>query len=258
MVSGRDAGAALARPGRGDLAVRARPRGAAVFSIELSLPNDGRVLPARSEARIVEQTVAREFSRGAGPTKIVLSFEDGDALPHYDAIGGYGDALTATAGVSSVRSLARNDVLAELLFRQYVDGTLEPMRAVALPAGAPALFGGPTAQLVDSKASLRAKAPLVIGYVVAVTFVALLLQFGSLVIPAKAIVMNVASITASFGALVFIFQDGHLQWLLRFEEVGFIPTTIPVLIFAIAFGLSIDYEIPLVRRRARGGRTARS
>ena len=60
--------------------------------------------------------------------------------------------------------------------------------------------------------------------------------------------MNVASITASFGALVFIFQDGHLQWLLRFEEVGFIPTTIPVLIFAIAFGLSIDYEIFLISR----------
>ena len=258
------------------------------FSIELSLPNDVRVLPARSEARIVEETIAREFSRGAGPTKIVLSFEDGDALLHYDAIASYSDALTATAGVSSVRSLARTDVLAELHFRQYVDGTLEPMaltdvrraidfyagdgsayvevtlsdapqspqaqatlarmRAVALPAGASALFGGPTAQLVDSKASLRAKAPLVIGYVVAVTFVALLLQFGSLVIPAKAIVMNVASITASFGALVFIFQDGHLQWLLRFEEVGFIPTTIPVLIFAIAFGLSIDYEIFLISR----------
>lgn len=258
------------------------------FSIELSLPNDGRVLPARSEARIVEETIGREFTRGSGPTKIALTFDDGSAVEHYDEIGAYSDALLATAGVFSATAISRNDSLPDEVFHQYRDGTLEAfaipdvqraidffahegtayieltlndapqtaeaqatlarLREVELPAGSLALFGGPTAQLVDSKASLRTKGPLVIGYVVAVTFVALLLQFGSLVIPAKAIVMNVASITASFGALVFIFQDGHLQGLLRFEEVGFIPTTIPVLIFAIAFGLSIDYEIFLISR----------
>ena len=125
---------------------------------------------------------------------------------------------------------------------------LDSIRQVPLPIGAIALYGGETARLDDAIATLKTRAPLVTAYILVVIFVALFIQFRSLLIPLKAILMNLATVTASLGILVLIFQDGHLRWLLGFEDIGFLTTLVPVIVFAIVFGLSIDYEIFLLSR----------
>ena len=101
--------------------------------------------------------------------------------------------------------------------------------------------------LTDLLESLGALLPWMALMVVATTFVLLFLAFGSIV-PIKALVMNVLSIGASFGALVWIFQDGHLSGFLDFTPTGFVEATQPILVLAIIFGLSMDYEVFLMSR----------
>jgi trehalose monomycolate/heme transporter len=87
------------------------------------------------------------------------------------------------------------------------------------------------------------------GLVVALaTFALLFLAFGSVVLPVKAIIMNVLSLSAMYGVVVWIFQDGHLSGLLKFTPTGTIDPTMPILMFAIMFGLSMDYEVFLLSR----------
>ncbi len=114
--------------------------------------------------------------------------------------------------------------------------------------GASVRLGGASAALLDGRASLRARIPYVVAFIVAVTLLALFLEFRSIMIPIKAVFLNAVSISAALGALVWVFQDGHLEQILRFEETGSITTVAPVLIFAIVFGLSMDYEIFLLSR----------
>jgi RND superfamily putative drug exporter len=122
------------------------------------------------------------------------------------------------------------------------------IRAVTAPAGATVLVGGQSAVLTDLLHSLGSLLPWMALFVVATTFVLLFLAFGSIVLPLKALVMNALSIGASFGALVWIFQDGHLSGPLGFEPTGFIEATQPILVLAIIFGLSMDYEVFLMSR----------
>jgi RND superfamily putative drug exporter len=95
---------------------------------------------------------------------------------------------------------------------------------------------------------LRERAPWMAGFIVLATFLLLFVAFGSFVLPAKALLMNVLSLSASFGAMVFIFQEGHLSKLLDFTPSGFLDATNPVLLFAVLFGLSMDYEVFLLSR----------
>jgi len=90
--------------------------------------------------------------------------------------------------------------------------------------------------------------PFALAFIALVIFVALFLAFGSIVIPVKAIIMNVLSLGAAYGALVLIFQDGNLEGLLGFESVGAIHLESPILMFAVVFGLSMDYEVFLLSR----------
>jgi RND superfamily putative drug exporter len=108
--------------------------------------------------------------------------------------------------------------------------------------------GGATAQLVDELASLGSVLPWMALMVVLTTFVLLFLAFGSVVLPIKAIVMNALSLTATFGVIVWIFQEGHLSGLLHFTPTGTIDPTTPILMLAIIFGLSMDYEVFLLSR----------
>ncbi|MDQ3390593.1 MAG: MMPL family transporter, partial [Actinomycetota bacterium] len=110
------------------------------------------------------------------------------------------------------------------------------------------LVGGQTAELVDSRASIWERLPLALGIIAVTTTVLLFLLSGSLLVPAKALVLNLLSLTATFGAMVWIFQDGHLSGLLDFTATGAIDTTTPILMFCIAFGLSMDYEVFLLSR----------
>jgi RND superfamily putative drug exporter len=110
------------------------------------------------------------------------------------------------------------------------------------------LVGGTTAALIDELSSLGAALPWMALLVGLSTVVLLFLAFGSVVLPLKAIVMNVLSLSATFGVIVWIFQWGHLSWLLQFTATGSIDPTMPILMLAIIFGLSMDYEVFLLSR----------
>jgi RND superfamily putative drug exporter len=107
---------------------------------------------------------------------------------------------------------------------------------------------GPAAFLVDYRDSLLSRIPFAFGLIALATLVLLFLMTGSLVVPVKAVLMNVLSLGASFGALVWVFQEGHLSGLLGFDPPGMVDITVPVLIFIFAFGLSMDYEVFLISR----------
>jgi len=107
--------------------------------------------------------------------------------------------------------------------------------------------GGQTANDVDALEYMRAHTPQAMGFVMAMTAIVLFLLLGSLVLPVKALIMNLLSIAGSFGALVWIFQEGHLHTLLRFEP-GPIEPSLPILLFCTVFGLSMDYEVLLLSR----------
>jgi putative drug exporter of the RND superfamily len=110
------------------------------------------------------------------------------------------------------------------------------------------LVAGKSAEFVDERAGLISRIPYVVVFIVLATFVLLFLMTGSVVVPAKALVMNVLSLSASFGALVWVFQDGHLSGPLGFTPTGSVDLVVPVLIFVFAFGLSMDYEVFLLSR----------
>jgi putative drug exporter of the RND superfamily len=124
---------------------------------------------------------------------------------------------------------------------------LTQIRAQSVGGGGEVLVTGQTAFDVDVIAYVVDHTPLAFGFVVAVTYLVLFLLTGSVVLPVKAIVANLLSVSASFGALVWIFQQGHLSGLLGFTPQSIDPTT-PVILFSIVFGLSMDYEVLLVSR----------
>jgi RND superfamily putative drug exporter len=127
-------------------------------------------------------------------------------------------------------------------------GIVQRVRAVAPPAGARVYVGGQTAQLVDELASLSRVLPWMALVMAGATFLLLFLAFGSVVLPVKAIAMNLISLAATFGVVVWIFQEGHLAGLLGFTPTGTIDPTMPILMLAIIFGLSMDYEVFLLSR----------
>ncbi len=118
-----------------------------------------------------------------------------------------------------------------------------------LPAPGPSLVGGDSALLVDTLATLGARLPAAVLVMLASLFLVLFLYTGSLVVPVKAAVAAALSLTASLGALVWVFQQGHLQALVgHFTVTGRLEVTMPVVMFCIAFGVSMDYEMFLLAR----------
>ncbi|MGI8829056.1 MAG: MMPL family transporter [Candidatus Limnocylindria bacterium] len=127
--------------------------------------------------------------------------------------------------------------------------TVDAIRALPVPDGASdTLTGGLSARSRDFMASFSNSVPWALAIVVGVTGIVLFLTFGSIFLPLKAVLMSLLSITASFGALVWIFQDGNLSGLLDFDPSGTIIASTPILMFAILFGLSMDYEVFLLSR----------
>ncbi len=116
------------------------------------------------------------------------------------------------------------------------------------PAGMKVLVGGGAADVTDVVDRVRADFPRTALFIIVSTYLVLFALLRSVILPAKALVMNTLSIVASFGALVWIFQDGNLSALLGFQPVGFVETTQPVILFCVLFGLSMDYEVFLLSR----------
>ena len=120
--------------------------------------------------------------------------------------------------------------------------------AITPPAGLNALIGGGAAEIVDVVDTISGEFPRTAAVVILATLIILAVLLRSIVLPIKAVIMNVLSILASFGALVWIFQEGNLSALLGFAPLGFVETTIPVILFCVLFGLSMDYEVFLLTR----------
>jgi RND superfamily putative drug exporter len=117
-----------------------------------------------------------------------------------------------------------------------------------LPDGTQQAVTGDTAANVDFNKTMKSRAPIVFAFVLGFAFLLLLLTFRSIVIPIKAIILNLLSVGAAYGVLVWIFQDGHLQGLLGFHSNGAVVTWLPLFLFTVLFGLSMDYHVFILSR----------
>jgi RND superfamily putative drug exporter len=218
---------------------------------------DHRVLPDGTPSREVAETIEADFPASpSGPVEAVVTLPDAvDSPAGAAALRSYVDAVAAVPGVEGASVTAAEGQTARVDVQYSGDplGTaardlVDDVRTVPAPPGGEALVGGETATLADLLDSLSSLLPWMAVLVVATTFVLLFLAFGSVVLPVKAVLMNVLSLGASFGALVWIFQDGHLSGVLDFTPTGFVEATQPILVLAIVFGLSMDYEVFLMSR----------
>jgi putative drug exporter of the RND superfamily len=133
-------------------------------------------------------------------------------------------------------------------YTQDAYAAVDAVRAVDPPSGTSFLVGGLSAGQEDFISSLYGKAPFAAAFVIGVTYMILLITFRSVFIPLKAVIVNILSLTASFGAMVFVFQDGNFSGLLNFTPLGFVDATLPILMFCTIFGVSMDYEVFLLSR----------
>ncbi|MEU8242776.1 MMPL family transporter [Actinoplanes missouriensis] len=241
--------------------------------------NDERVLPPDDPSRVAIETLKADYPQfSTGGVQIVVrgagvgagqpaesAQQDGDE--GVSDISGFSDAVSGVAGVTGVTTtgaaegvVVLNAALADpdpfsAAARQAVDD----LRALPAPDGADVLIGGATARNVDSIAAIAAKLPLMIGLLAGATLVLMFLAFGSILLPIKAVVMSALSLTATFGILIWIFQDGHGAGLLNVTPAP-LEAGIVVLMAAVVFGLSTDYEVFLLSRmveaRVRGATTA--
>jgi RND superfamily putative drug exporter len=245
--------------------------GTPFLRVQFGLPDD-RVLPAGASTHVVSDQIRRGFaSREAAAISVVAP--TASASPGRGAeISRYAATLSSLPGAARVDAVTGSWIAGRPVLppgpasARFVaaHGTwlsvvpaVEPLspggerlvrsvRATASPF--PVLVGGQSAELVDSKATLFRLVPVAGGIIALVTFTLLFLAFGSVVVPVKAIVLNLLSLTATFGAMVWIFQTGHLAGLLHFTPTGVLNTSMPILMFCIAFGLSMDYEVFLLSR----------
>jgi trehalose monomycolate/heme transporter len=216
---------------------------------------DHRALPSGATSRTVTETLQRDFA-GAGGSDIFVAVRF--ASPPADpaaSLSPYLESLGQLGDVDDVRIGGYENGVASVVVHTHYTGQELPardvvhgVRAVAPPVGTQVEVGGETAAVIDLLDVLKERAPYMAGFIVLVTFVLLFVAFGSFVLPAKALVMNVLSLSAAFGAMVWIFQDGHLSGVLGFTSAGFLDATNPVLLFAVLFGLSMDYEVFLLSR----------
>jgi len=218
---------------------------------------DARALPASTESRQVAEAIDRDFAPNvASPIEAIVSLpEPVTASGSRTALEGYVAAVRALPGVTSaqVTGAAVSTARVSVGYQTPAISTesrelVQQIRELPPPSGGTVLVGGQTAELVDLLHSVGSRLPWMALIVGVTTFVVLFLAFGSVVLPVKAVLMNLLSLSASFGALVWIFQEGHLSGLLGFTSTGSVEATQPILVLAILFGLSMDYEVFLMSR----------
>ena len=209
---------------------------------------DHRALPEDAPSRVAAEKLASDFGPETSNAQVLLR----GAGP--EAVRAYTREVKELRRIRSVTTVARDDEVT--LLRATWRGAsqspasqelVERLRAIE-PAEGSVLVGGLTAETVDLVDSLAEHLPWMALIVVVVMLVLLFVAFGSLVLPVKAVLMNVISITASFGVVSWIFAEGHFEGLLGFESQGFLDGTQPILMLAILFGLSMDYEVFLLSR----------
>jgi len=225
--------------------------GAPFLGVKWGFPDD-RVLPTTASAHQVGDEMRTQFpDDSATAVTIVVPDATGPTQAEFDR---YATDLARVADVVGVSPVRIADGSAYLtvrstapLFSDASDAQLDGLHAVDGPGGREVLFAGTAQVNRDSVDAITSRLPVVLGLIVVIMFAVLFLLTGSVVIPLKALVLNVLSLSAAFGAMVWIFQDGHLGGL-GTTATGILVANIPVLLFCIAFGLSMDYEVFLVSR----------
>jgi RND superfamily putative drug exporter len=240
--------------------------GAPFTGIKWGFPDD-RVLPQSASARQIGDEMRENFAVDSA-TSVTVVLPDVTTVTPAD-IDRYAARLSQVADVSSVSApggtyaqgrrvgppsaatgFAAGSAFLTVgsdapLFSDASEAQLDALHAVAAPTEVQ--FTGVAQVNRDSSQAITSRLPMVLGIIAAITFVLLFLLTGSVVLPLKALVLNVLSLSAAFGALVWIFQDGHLG-ALGTTPTGTLVANLPVLLFCIAFGLSMDYEVFLVSR----------
>jgi RND superfamily putative drug exporter len=242
--------------------------GAPFLGAKWGFPDD-RVLPDSASARQVGDELRDDFAVDSARNVTVVLPDLRGSTPA--DLNGYAAALSQVPDVSSVSAPGGTFVdgrpagppsaatgfadgsafftvaSTAPLFSDASEAQLDQLRAVRPPGGGSVQLTGVAQVNRDSSAAITSRLPAVLGVIAAITFVLLFLLTGSVVLPLKALLLNVLSLTAAFGALVWIFQEGHLG-ALGTTPTGTLVANMPVLLFCIAFGLSMDYEVFLVSR----------
>ncbi len=254
--------------------------GTPFLGVNFGLPDD-RVLPSGAASRQVSDALRNNFTADESSALAVVSTGIGAPDAYLLEIDRYATELSRLQDVTRVDALTGNYAGGRRLqgplggdgpggippeARRFAgaDGTwlsvvpsVQPYSPAGeqlvanireLPSPLGGIVTGASAQLVDTRASLSGHLPAAAAIIVLITFVVLFLFTGSVVIPLTALVLNLLSLTAMYGAMVYVFQDGHFAGVLGFTPTGTIDTSMPVLLFCVAFGLSMDYEVFMLSR----------
>ena len=229
-------------------------------------------LPKGTESRVVSEELARDFDGNTAEDFAVVLADLGDPSARTVELDAFARTVSAVPGIARVRALTGTYVAGAVAagpdarsadFQRATGTWLTVTPSVPMVSGAgekvvqrlrsldaPFAFGveGRGAELVDTKAAIFSRLPAALAIIAGITFVLLFLVFGSLLVPLKAIVLNLLSLSATFGAMVWIFQQGHLGSVLGITATGQLDVTMPILMFCIAFGLSMHYEVFLLSR----------
>ncbi|GHO92613.1 membrane protein [Reticulibacter mediterranei] len=233
---------------------------------------DDRILPLEASSRQVQEQIRQNFAAEETDAMHVVATDVVAPATHSAEIERYAIALSRIPGIAQVdaltgsyangeRTAAPIDwsarfasergtwlsvVSSEDRLNRDPFGLVRDVRATHAPFAVE--VGGPLAEALDFRSALLAFVPVVVGVIAVVTFIVIFLMTGSLVMPLKAIILNFLSLSATFGALVWIFQEGNLSTILNFTPSGTLEISMPVLIFCVAFGLSMDYEVFIMTR----------
>ena len=237
----------------------------AVFLIALGIPFtqikfisvDARVLPPSASARQVNNALQSQFAPDrTAPLEVVVGLPAGS--PQVSTLAARITALPGVAAVAPAQPAGpANALLAVVPRHEPLSESSQQLVRDIRSIKEPYYLGvaGQSAGFVDLEQSLAAHLPAVLAVVVASTLIVLFLMTGSVVLPIKAVIMNALTLSAVFGILVLIFQDGNLEGLLSFRSEGALDATQPIFLFAVAFGLATDYGVFLLSRikEARDG-----
>jgi RND superfamily putative drug exporter len=242
--------------------------GAPFLGAKWGFPDD-RVLPQSASARQIGDSLRSDFAvdsatdviavipeiSGVSPDELSRYAAEVSNIPDVTSVSAPGGTYvrgapvgppSAATGVKDGRAFVTIGSTAPL-FSDASEAQLDRLHAVRGPAGHDVLLTGIAQINRDSSQAVTSRIPTVLAVIAAITFVLLFMLTGSVVLPLKALLLNVLSLTAAFGALVWIFQDGHLG-AFGTTPTGTLVANMPVLLFCIAFGLSMDYEVFLISR----------
>lgn len=238
--------------------------------LNFGLPDD-RILPVTASSRQAQQQIRDNFTAEQADAIQVVTSPIDDPTRRQNELTDYAKRLSLVPGVAQVDSFVGTYRDGQLYANAanasaYISsnrtwfsaipkserladdsaGLVRDIRALSAPFAT--FVGGTPAEVTDFRDALLGRLPLVLAFILVVTFVLLMFMTGSLLLPLIATVLNLLSLSVMFGAIVWVFQDGNLSGLLNFTATGFIEPSIPILMLCIAYGLSMDYQVFVLAR----------